>query len=94
MERDIDISGSFKVGSWLLSVDTLNREQLLKSCKDWRPEHTQLLKKELDAQIEGASILGVDLVRTTPKKLVYASAALEKYSAFPSAPIAIGLNLI
>lgn len=94
MTTNTDISGAFKVGSWLVSVDTLNREQLLKSCQDWEPEHTELLLAELEARARGESIVGVELVRTNDKKLHYASAMLGKYGECPCAPVAIGLTLI
>lgn len=94
MEAELDISESFKVGSWLVSVDTLNREQLIKSCQEWTDEHTKLLLAELEARFRGESILGVDLVRTSDEKLIYAAAMLGKYSNSPAAPAAIGLALI
>lgn len=94
MVHSTDISGTFKVGSWLLSVDTHNREQLLKSCQGWAPEHTELLLLELEAQLLNSSQLGIDLVRTSRKKLIYASMSLEKYKNFSHAPISIGLTLI
>jgi len=94
LATNLDISGAFKVGSWLISVDTRNREQLLKSCQDWGPEHTEVLLGELESRLRGESMLGVDLVRTDDQKLLYASAVLSKYASCPCAPVAVGLTLI
>lgn len=94
MDSNLDITGAFKVGSWLISVDTHNREQLLKTCQDWRPEHTDLLVDEIDSQLSGDSIVKVDLVRTSRKKLIYASVILQKYKNFSHVTTALGLSLI
>lgn len=94
MDSNLDITGAFKVGSWLISVDTHNREQLLKTCQDWRQEHTDLLVDEIDSQLNGDSIVKVDLVRTSRKKLIYASVILQKYKSFSHVTTALGLNLI
>jgi len=75
-------------------VDTLNREQLLKSCQDWEPEHTELLLAELEARARGESLVGVELERTNEKKLHYAAAMIGKYPECPCTAAAVGLTLI
>ena len=94
MAANTDIAGSFKVGSWLIGVDTLNREQLIKSCQGWESGHTDLLILELDALLSGDSILDLSLVKTDAKKLLYASVVLNKYRHVPCNALAVGLTLI
>jgi hypothetical protein len=77
-----------------MSVDTLNREQLLKTCIGWDRSHTDLLLSELESRARGESIVGVELVRTGEKKLHYAAAMLGRYADCPCAATAIGLTLI
>jgi len=86
--------GTFKVGSWLSSIDTGNREQLLKSCQEWTNEHTDLLLLELEALLQGESIIGSELVRTDQSKLLYATIVLNKYKGIPCAALATGLTLV
>lgn len=94
MEANTLITGSFKVGSWLVGVDTHNREQVLKSCQGWTSDHTGLLLRELDALLSGDTILDLSLVRTSNQKLLYASIMLSRYSTVPCAALSIGLTLI
>jgi hypothetical protein len=94
LATNVDIEGSFKVSAWLNSVDTHNREQLLKSCEGWTNGHTDVLLSEIEATLRGESMLGVELVRTEDRKLMYAAAMLSKYYNCPCAPTAVGLSLI
>lgn len=94
MQSSLDITGAFKVGSWIVSIDTHNREQLLKTCQEWTGDHTDLLIDELTNLITGHSTLNIELVRTDIDKLVYACAVLSKYRSCPCVALSTGLSLI
>lgn len=94
MEINLDTNKAFKVGSWIISIDTKNREQLLKSCFGWTNDHTDLLLQELNAQVNAESILGIELVRTGINKLMYAIVLFDKHRDFSHVAATIGLNLI
>ena len=94
MATDRDITGIFKVGSWLLSIDTLNKEQLLKSCQDWTLDHTDILIEELNSLSSGTTGLDIELVRTSQEKVLYAVTVISKYRDIPYSPLAVGLTLI
>lgn len=92
-DSDFNGSGAFAVGSWLSSVDDHQREQLLKTAREWTDENTDLLLRELNAQLEGDSILGMPLQRTSERELMYAIRAFTLYRDAPSIAAFVGLRL-
>lgn len=97
-EVAIDYSGTsaFAVGSWLISVDVRNSEQLLKSCQEWTDEHSQLLMAELNEQLLGGSLLGLSLEKrlSTPNRIMAAIYMLDQYASAPTASLYAGLRLM
>lgn len=87
---------AFSVGSWLISVDTRNREQLLKSCQEWSKGHTALLVAEINEQLIGESLLKLNLEKrlSNPNKLMAALFMLNEYLNVPTAHIYTGLRLM
>jgi len=91
---DYSGTGAFAVGSWIVSVDFRNREQLLKSCQGWTPDYTDLLISELGGIITGNSTLKVPVVRLGNERIIYAINNLSKYRDVPTAAVSTGLRLI
>ncbi len=92
----LDYAGSeaFAVGSWLISLDNKDREQLLKSCRGWSSSHTALLLAELDSRLCGETLLQLDLKRLNNNKIMAAIFILNKYKDSPTAPVYAGMRLL
>jgi len=87
---------AFSVGSWLISVDTNNREQLLKSCQGWTQGHTDLLLEELGQQLLGSSTLQLDLEKrlSSTNRIMAAIYMLNEYINTPTVSMYTGLRLM
>ena len=96
VERGYSGTEAFSVGSWLISVDTRNREQLLKCCQEWSSGHTSLLIAELNEQLSGNSIMSLTLDKrlANPNRLMAALFILNEYKDVPTSHIYAGLRLM
>lgn len=68
MEMNTALQHKPAVANWIKAVEESNRDLLLIASRAWESQHTTLLMAELEAQLEGTTVVEGTIFRRVPKE--------------------------